>query len=1641
MSKKYGASSVRRRVVKSCVECSVAALAIGLVSPAWAQCVNTVSNGATSTNCTGTISSGITVDGALQALTVAKNATVLSGANAAILVTNNANSVTINGKVDGGSNPGVLIRGGDLRYGMGYDPYAGAAVRPDQSPYPYYGYYYGSAQADIVVGATGSITGSSGVRLASQNGNGTAYGTIDNAGAITGNAGPAVTADASNYFGRVYNRASGFIGGISARVDYLGNDGIIDGGANAALGGSTSSYTGFDNNGTLRSNSAVATVRSGWISGQNKGTVANAGSGTAIETTGALYMENKAGAVISSGGTTAIRAAGITLINQGSIVGSVVATGNGNNSIDTRAGTIQGDILLGAGNDTLMAHYSAAAGRIDSVTGTITLGGGNNILGLTVDADATLTRAALPANVGSLSVSISKSAAVTLGSDFAGIGGITVSGNGKFVNQAAFTTSTGSAVQNLYSGYNDRLDIENRADITVTGGAPYLAAVNAAYGSLTNSASIVSTGVGVRVSGTAGGTFTNSGVVRGATTGADISYADLINSGTISSSSGVGAALYRASSTGTGSVNSGTISGATAGASLYALQFTNSGTVSGSAAGIVADQSFIDNLAGGTIAGAIAIDARNGYRVTVRNAGTINGDIRLGDQSYSGSSSTFIDAGGTVNGSLLFGKGDDLLVVRLDAPSSRPLGGITGAISGGDGNDTVRFVVDSDATTTAAKVGGFERLAYEVQNGARLTVSAGSLDQTLGLVGSGTVDLKVDVHTASGTALDLTGASVAQLVAGWAGLSGTATNNAGLTVISRGTLLADGLAADYSTPSRTCGVAAGSASFQNLGTITATVSAAPTWYGSANTGVALCGGTGALTNSGTIQLNGAGTVVSGGKTLTNTGLITDLPGDGASGVSVQTLVNSGTIVTDGNAFYDWYNGSASVTNSGRLESRTAAALSLNAGNDVLVNERGGVIKGPKTAIQGAGATVVNRGTIQGDVLLGFAAYGSGNNSYTADGGTVTGDLLFGDGQDVFIQTAAATGVRGTIDGGAGFDTVLLTGTGGGTFSGAINFERLQVQSGNWTLATPANFSQGTAIAVGATLIGTTNTLLGTIDDAGTLQIAQDFDGRFQGTLRGAGVLAKSGAGTVTLAAQPGFIGTVQVLGGGLAFDGNATFALAISNGTFTGTGQVTALTLGSGGVVSPGGSGAASALALAPQAGALAVAPNVGTLAVTGNFVQGAGGTYLATITADGQSDRIVVGGMAAISPGARLQLVGARGAIGTRYTLLTAAGGITGGYGTVDQAAGDTELRLAYAPTSLFADVVRSRTGLVRVAATGNQRAVASGLASLGAANAAYAAVTTLADDGATRSGLDQLSGQAYASQRAASVQDAQLVETALRGHLRDPLAGSGIWGSFISGSGTNDGSDEAARAHRSTLGGVGGIEHAFGAVRLGLGGGYTRTRLGTLGLSREAMAHTVHLFGSARAQLGPIGLAGGIGYGWTRNRLDRQVAVAGFRDALRADYNSTIAHGFAEAQHAIPLGGGSVTPFVGIEAYRQHAGSFTETGGAAALSGNARTQHFAFTRAGVRLETPIVAGLSVRADGAWVRRIEGMAPDATLRFAGGSTYAVRGTPLSRDAATVDLAAIWAPTKAMRVSAGYVGTIGSRNDANGFRLTAGIGF
>ncbi len=984
-------TSRKRRVRMCALQTSAIVATFFVAGPAFAQCAPdpTVTNG--TTTCTGTDADGLSVATGNSRIVIASGATVRPGSGAAAIISRASNaSFDVNGLVDGGAGKaGLFVTTGTPFTTICTDPYAGASVNycvigSTLTNYP-------SASAMVTVAAGGTVTGAQGILFQrdASNTNGYISASIDNAGTISGTAGPAVVANQTGFGSlSVTNRTTGTIGGIAGTVSYVTNAGTIDGGGNAALASTVSGMNVV-----------------------NTGRIVSSGSAATLSDTGSyLYVSNATGAVIG-GSTTAIRTSGaLSLTNAGTINGSVVSTaGSGTSStIDTRQGVINGDLVLGAGNDTLRARYDAATGRIASITGTVDGGAGSDTLAFGVDADAVFTRAVLPTNFELFGFDLSNNAVATLAAGFTSGTGISVSGTGALVNQAALVTS-GQAVIAAFSSYG--LDFTNQGSITASLSGTGLFAVGTPA-TVTNSGTITANGgSGVQ----AYTTLTNSGVITATGTGAAVVYGTLANSGTIRSTAGIGATISGGGFS--GSTNDGTIIGATTGVSLSSGRLVNTGTITGSTTGVLLGYgTTLINAASGTITGGTAAVSGTGSSVAIVNAGQIAGTVNLvSPYSFDSSNDVFVDTGGTVTGAIRLGGGDDMLVVDLASTGTRPLAGAIGGVDAGAGYDTLRYRVNADASAALALTGGFEGLAYELTDAAALTLTAATpFATTIGLTGNGSVTLNGTISATDRTLIDTGILTVDQLTMGTTGPAQA------LTITNTGTLALTTTTQTnfYST---LAAIAAGTADVTNSGTITV-ANAAGRYYPA----VAIRGGN-SVTNSGTITLSGGGTAISGARDIVNSGTITDISGTdisgtgaGAIGVTAfTTLANSGTIRVDGTAVQGGYYSAVQITNSGTIESRKATAVTLGYGS-VLTNETTGTISGLTAIDLSSGGTIINRGTIIGDVAA-TSPYAYSNAVYVADGGTVTGNVTFGSSTDMFLQTGAATGVSGTIDGGAGFD--------------------------------------------------------------------------------------------------------------------------------------------------------------------------------------------------------------------------------------------------------------------------------------------------------------------------------------------------------------------------------------------------------------------------------------------------------------------------------------------------------------------------------------------------------------------------------------------------------------------------------------------
>ncbi|HEX4304391.1 MAG TPA: autotransporter domain-containing protein [Rhizomicrobium sp.] len=366
-----------------------------------------------------------------------------------------------------------------------------------------------------------------------------------------------------------------------------------------------------------------------------------------------------------------------------------------------------------------------------------------------------------------------------------------------------------------------------------------------------------------------------------------------------------------------------------------------------------------------------------------------------------------------------------------------------------------------------------------------------------------------------------------------------------------------------------------------------------------------------------------------------------------------------------------------------------------------------------------------------------------------------GAQLTGDGGELDLNGNATTlgalsGSTSILLGGA---TLTLDQSVATTFGGSIDGTgRLVVGGGGMLALTNAanTYSGGTLVRGGGTLIVSDDAALGevhgsvTLGDAttsGTLRIGDDVDfaatralvlggaatidtgGHFatqSGGIGGSGALTVTGAGTLTLEAVNTYTGATMVDHGTL----NVVGSIATSSGvtvnagaTLAGTGTVGATTVAAGGRIDPG-----------IGAGLLNIG-GIGTLHVAGAFTTS--GAYQVDATS-AAADSLVVSGAAAVGGTLTVFVSGQQPAAGTEFTVLSAAGGVTGTFQLSNGAAlGTVGPRLRYDANDVFLDfALATLSEILPAGASPNAAAVTHAIDAGMVANASpqsFAALGTL--------------------------------------------------------------------------------------------------------------------------------------------------------------------------------------------------------------------------------------------------------------------------------------------------------------------------
>lgn len=760
------------------------------------------------------------------------------------------------------------------------------------------------------------------------------------------------------------------------------------------------------------------------------------------------------------------------------------------------------------------------------------------------------------------------------------------------------------------------------------------------------------------------------------------------------------------------------------------------------------------------------------------------------------------------------------------------------------------------------------------------------------------------------------------------------------------------------------------------------------------------------------------TEISGAGTISHLAGTTTFTAD-SSGFAGDTFVDSGTLAITGQLGGNYgaigrmagLSGTVKVTGSGANWSSASDLIVGVQGNGALLISDGGNVDNSFGAIGFAPASTAA-------VTVSGAGSVWKNRSDLSVGHLGTGSLTISDGAIVSNNL----GSIGFYGGSAGTVSVVGVGSawanrGGPFFVGYEGDGRLTISDGgtvdvdNAAVTIARNLSATGTLNIGAAT-GDTAVGAGTLLNASLLRFGvgdgtlvfnhTDTDYNFSTEISGAGTINHLAGVTNLTAGSPAFTGTTNVTGGTLIVNHALGGAVNVSGGSLGGSGALGTLAVRSGGTVAPGNS--------------------IGTLNVADITID-AGSTYQVEVNGAGNSDLIIASNTVTINGGTVAVIPFPDYALGTPYTIVTAAAGVTGTFDTARFGNGSLFITptLTYDANNAFVSLAQT-TDLADVAATPNQIAAAEGIQSVGSGEVLNA-ILLIGSNAEVQAAFDAASGEIHSSAQTALLEDSRFVREAAIGRTRavfDGVAsdqvdeqkiseGFAFWGQGFGAWGDWDGDGNAGGLERS-IGGLflGGDARVSDNVRVGALAGYSHASFSSAARASSAAVESGYAALHGGGQWGALGLRVGGAYGWHDVETARAVAFTGFSDYLAASYDAATAQAFGEAAWRIEAGTNTrLEPFANVAYVNLDTDAFTETGGAAALWGNSDQFDAPFLTLGVRADTAFLLGQAkVRLTGSlgWQHMFGNDVPLALMTFvAGGSPFGIAGVPLAEDVLVVD--------------------------------------
>ncbi|APG31136.1 Hemagglutinin-related protein [Granulibacter bethesdensis CGDNIH4] len=958
-------------------------------------------------------------------------------------------------------------------------------------------------QQPATINTNGTIIGSSGTAIA-MNGNGSNLLQVGVAAQISGVATANIAGN--NTLELLAGSSAGTISGSQIAGFQTG---IVDTTATWTMSGNNTNFTSFTNNGnltntgTLAATNGIIIVGSGVIQNaitssitntgtqyaaiQSNGTgatVINSGNITsykAISLSGNAHITNNAGGLIQStvttGGTFGITAAGTgnVLVNNGTIIaftdGANLGSGGGNTlqntgKITSNGGSFSGVYMNGTGN------YAS-----NSVTGLVE--GGNYGIGMNSGTvfnagsiNASNAQYGMGVNIFSADNSnlLNNTGTITSGNSAVWMGGGRITNaasavlNGSTVG-VAFVTSSGTGVVNnsgLITGGNigisaaGSLIVTNQAGGTISGS---LQAITGAAGASINNSGIIN-GLGVfidngsvNITNNAGGTIeaggtgwaiilkgtsnivSNAGLLRGNSDALHTyNLGTVYNNGSIISLSGSNAGAFLDTSGAANYVSNSSgalIQGGWAGLGMNSGTIVNVGTLNATnatygkgaafldvnASNLLTNSGSITSASTGVVMGAGSIQNMGASAIIVGNS--------IGVQ-FTGTTlaQSVLNSGGTIKGGVfgISAAGNANITNQVGGYISGGTTGIVSALAGTVAN--YGTIIGSSGPAIALQGNGINLLQLGVSSQITGSVTANS-------AGTNTLELLsgASVGTISGIGTQYLGFQNATVDAG-ATWSFVGSNSiASSTVLTNsGTINNTGTLAGVIT--MTSGAALTNAVGANIGN------------GTFSPAIVSTGTSVNVVNNGTI-LGGQpqSTLISLGasSTLRNGGL---LQGSGANAIIIATglnasITNSGTIIANNTSNTAVQMVSGTFNNAGLLRSDFAFSNGISASGIATVSNSGTISAAGafgQAIVLTAGGTVINTGSVAAQIVAGTTRtainFGAGNSRLAiTSGSSIRGNVVAAGTGNVLELDGAGTTLSGFGTQYTGFQTINVKGDG------------------------------------------------------------------------------------------------------------------------------------------------------------------------------------------------------------------------------------------------------------------------------------------------------------------------------------------------------------------------------------------------------------------------------------------------------------------------------------------------------------------------------------------------------------------------------------------------------------------------------------